>query len=532
MLLSWEPFDFGWRKASVATARAISHQARAGEAVTRLEVSAAAADAFLTALAPEQTVRAAKAGVERAETFLKTVRTLADNQLRPGLDGSRAEADLAAARNQLIQAQQNADLAKVSLAETIGQAGANLTIDPGPLLAMPQASSSSTINLSTHPLALAQMAALDVVRARQYELDRAYFPRFNWQTALFGRGSGALLNGQFDRGRGFYPDTQMLARLRAPELDAQHSEAEAKVRAAQSQRVEVLARVSSIRAQRLEAEAKLAADEATYQRLKAASATPGVVAGNDVEVAQRSVEAAKARIQLWSENEKAAQAQVKAIEERERALREASLSAKNIEAYLTITAPFDGVITERNVHQGSLATTSGTPMLRLQQVSRLRLVVAVPENEVASVSPGARISFMLPAFPGETFAGTLQRTSHSLDPKTRTMPVELDVMNPAGRLVPGLFPEVIWPVRRPRPSLFVPPSAIATTTERSFVIRIRDGLTEWVEVRRGASMNLQGADLIEVFGDLSAGDVIAVRGTDELRAGTRVSAKPAASQTK
>ncbi|MFN7948995.1 MAG: TolC family protein [Blastocatellia bacterium] len=207
LLLSWEPFDFGWRKASVATARAISSQARAGEAVTRLDVSAAAADAFLTALAAEQTVRAAEAGVERAETFLKAVRTLADNQLRPGVDVSRAEADLAAARNQLIQAQQNAELARVSLAETIGQAGANLTIDPGPLLTMPQVPAAPGINLSAHPLALAQTAALDVVRARQHELDRAYFPRFNWQTAVFGRGSGALLNGQFDRGKGFYPDT-------------------------------------------------------------------------------------------------------------------------------------------------------------------------------------------------------------------------------------------------------------------------------------------------------------------------------------
>ena len=207
LLLSWEPFDFGWRRAGVATARAVSNQARAGEAVTRLDVSAAAADAFLTALVAEQTVRAAEAGVERAETFLKTVRTLADNQLRPGVDVSRAEADLAAARNQLIQAQQNAELAKVSLAEIIGQAGARLTVDPGPLLTMPQVPSSPGINLSAHPLALAQTAALDVVRARQHELDRAYFPRFNWQTAVFGRGSGALLNGQFDRGRGFYPDT-------------------------------------------------------------------------------------------------------------------------------------------------------------------------------------------------------------------------------------------------------------------------------------------------------------------------------------
>ena len=81
------------------------------------------------------------------------------------------------------------------------------------------------------------------------------------------------------------------------------------------------------------------------------------------------------------------------------------------------------------------------------------------------------------------------------------MPVELDVNNPSRRLVPGMFPQVFWPTSRPRPSLFVPPSAVAVTTERSFVIRIRDGITEWVDVTRGASINQHGTDMVEVFGD-------------------------------
>jgi RND family efflux transporter MFP subunit len=346
-----------------------------------------------------------------------------------------------------------------------------------------------------------------------------------WQdTALFAKVQGFVEEIRVDRGS-LVKKGQLLARLRAPELDTQRGEAEAKVRVAQSQQVEALARVSGIRAQRLEAEAKLASDEATYRRLKSASATPGVVAGNDVEIAERNIEAGRARIQLWQENEKAAQAQVKALEEGERALSEAVRSARNIEAYLRITAPFDGVITERNAHPGSLATPSGMPMLRLQQVSRLRLIVSVPESEVASVRSGAKINFTLPAFPGETFSGVLRRSSRSLDAKTRTMPVELDVDNSWRLLAPGMFPEVSWPAHRSRPSLFAPPTAIATTTERAFVIRIRDGVAEWVDVKRGASMNHQGADLIEVFGDLAPGDQIAVRGTDELRAGARVNVK-------
>jgi len=346
--------------------------------------------------------------------------------------------------------------------------------------------------------------------------------------AIYAKVPGFVETIKVDRGT-VVRSGQLLAQLRAPELDTQRGEAEARSRAAQSQRIEAAARAGSARAQRLEAEAKLAAEEATFQRLKAASATPGAVAGNDIEIAQRTVEASRARVQLWGENEKAAQAQLKALEENERAVGEAARTSQNIEAYLRITAPFDGVITERNIHPGSLAGTgsgpSALPMLRLQQVSRLRLVVPVPESEVAGITTGANVNFIVPAVPGEQFNGVVRRVSQSLDPKTRTMPVELDVNNPRGRLSPGMFPEVIWPARRLRPSLIVPPSAIATTTERSFVIRVREGQVEWVDVRRGAAVNQQGKDLVEVFGDLAPGDQIAARGTDELRQGTRVITK-------
>src|SRR5262249_14683641 len=163
------------------------------------------------------------------------------------------------------------------------------------------------------------------------------------------------------------------------------------------------------------------------------------------DIAERSVEAGKARIQLWQENEKGALAQVKALEDSQQALREAASSMRNIGDYLRITAPFDGVIVERNAHQGSLDSPAGEPMLRLQHVWWLPLIVPVPEVEIASVNPGSRIDFTLPAFPGEIFSGVIERSSRSLDPRTRTMPVELDVANSSGRLAPGMFPEVIWP---------------------------------------------------------------------------------------
>jgi hypothetical protein len=109
------------------------------------------------------------------------------------------------------------------------------------------------------------------------------------------------------------------------------------------------------------------------------------------------------------------------------------------------------------------------------------------------------------------------------------MPVELDVDNSDGRLAPGMFADVLWPVKRTAPSLFVPAGSIVQSTERAFVARVRDGVIEQVTVQRGAT---QG-DLVEVFGGLNEGDVIARRGSDELRNGvhveTRAPAKPAGS---
>jgi len=207
LLLSWEPFDFGLRRANVELARASRKQAGAGVEVTRLDVAFTAADAFLGVIANEQIVRAAQANVERMEVFARAVRTLVDNELRAGVDASRANAELAAARNQLIQAQQDAEISQVSFAEAIGQAGATVTIDAGPLLTLPSPPSSETPDFAAHPLARAQVASLETAQARESALDRSYFPRFNFQSAVFGRGTGARIDGGFDNSKGWYPGT-------------------------------------------------------------------------------------------------------------------------------------------------------------------------------------------------------------------------------------------------------------------------------------------------------------------------------------
>src|SRR5438093_253919 len=209
------------------------------------------------------------------------------------------------------------------------------------------------------------------------------------------------------------------------------------------------------------------------------------------------------------------------------------VSSKNVEAqpvkdlgqYLQIRAPFDGIITERNVHPGALVGpgTGSMPLFRLHQITRLRLVVAVPEALVGAVVKGARVPFIVPAYPGETFYGVVNLIAHDLDEKTRTMAVELDVRNPGLQLGAGMYPEVQWPVRRPQPSLLVPPTTVVTTTERTFVIRVKNGVAEWVNVSRGARVG----DLIEIFGALNEGDTIVRRGTDEIREGAKVNIQPA-----
>src|ERR1051326_1829199 len=203
VLLSWEAVDFGQRKAAVDVARAQFTSAQAQTALTELDVAAAAADAFLTVLAADESVRAARANVDRLQVFADSVRTLVQNQLRPGADQSRAEAELAIAKNQVSQAVQIADIARASLADAIGAAGTAVELTVGSLGAVPDVS-VEPINLKNHPAAQVGQADIDAVRARERALDRAYFPQVTLQSAFAGRGSGAEVPGQPLLGNGIW----------------------------------------------------------------------------------------------------------------------------------------------------------------------------------------------------------------------------------------------------------------------------------------------------------------------------------------
>jgi RND family efflux transporter MFP subunit len=337
---------------------------------------------------------------------------------------------------------------------------------------------------------------IDVVLAMPGQLDPYE------SVAVYPKVTGFVKSISVDRGSRVRSG-ELMAVLEAPELLAQRAEAQSKVQAAE--------------AQLAVARSKADADASTYERLKTASATPGVVAGNDLVLTQKAVEADQSQIAAAQQNAEAA--------------RQGLQSITQMEDYLRVTAPFDGVVTERNVHPGTLVgPNSGatTPMIRVVQNDRLRLVVPVPEAYIAGVTQGLVLAFTVPAYPGQAFSGTIARVAHAVDVRTRTMAVELDVMNHDGRLEPGTFCQVKWPVHRPAPSLLVPSGSIGSTTDRTFVVRIRNGRTEWVNVTTG----LATGPLTEVFGDLQPGDVVAVRGTDEVKPGTEVrvnEVKPAVS---
>jgi RND family efflux transporter MFP subunit len=296
---------------------------------------------------------------------------------------------------------------------------------------------------------------------------------------------------------------ELLACIEAPELNAQKAQAQSQYQSAQ--------------AALLASKAKLESDKGTDAHLRSAAETPGVVAGNDLLVSAQAVKADEANVSASERNVDAAQQALK--------------SYTQIAEYLEVRAPFNGIITERNVHPGALVgpsvnSSQAVPMLRLQMLDHLRLVIPVPQADVAEVPNGTMITFSVPAYPSQSFSGVVARNSHAIDQTTRTMPVELDVKNPEGKLTPGTYTQVHWPINRSQPSLFVPRTAIATNQERTFVIRVSQGKTEWVDVKTGV---YQG-DTVEVFGNLHPGDQIAVRGSDEIQAGTSAKAQVATTQ--
>jgi len=207
LLFSWEPLDFGYRGARVDAARAVQNRAAAEASLTRLDVSVATVNAYLTVLAAEQTVRSAQADVERRETLTKSVHVLVDNQLRAGADASRADAELARARVNLARAQQQDAISRAQLADILGIADAVVEVRESTLLAKPPAVAVPLTPVSNNPVAEVQRARVQESQSLVHALDRSYYPKLYLQSVVMGRGSGVDPTGKFLGGsEGLEPD--------------------------------------------------------------------------------------------------------------------------------------------------------------------------------------------------------------------------------------------------------------------------------------------------------------------------------------
>lgn len=271
----------------------------------------------------------------------------------------------------------------------------------------------------------------------------------------------------------------ILAVLEAPEAAARSAEAVAKVQ---------------------EVKARLVASADRYQRLLEASKSNGVVAAAEIVSAKNLMQADSAALAAAS-----SLAQV----------------YKQLQSYLVIRAPFAGIITKRVVDPGDLVGKGAEQSLLfvLEQTNPLRLKIPVPESFINNIPEGQSLSFSTDAAYNQLFSAKLSRKAGSIDPATRTEMWEYLFDNRAGLLKPGMYCIAQLALKRPSPSFVVPFSAVVTTLEKRFVVRSRNGVAEWVEVRQGISLETG----LEIFADLQEGDTLLVRGTEEIKAGTALS---------
>jgi membrane fusion protein (multidrug efflux system) len=275
---------------------------------------------------------------------------------------------------------------------------------------------------------------------------------------------------------------QVLATLEAPEMNTQLLEAQSRLHTK---------------------EAMFRASRATYERLLKTSKVPGTISPNDLDMAFEKMSADSAEL-LSS--------------------RSSYYEVQQMLTYLTIRAPFSGVISQRNVHPGTYVGPAGKgsdkPLFRLEEQQKLRLSVAVPEIYTDDAHHAGDVRFTVKSLPGDTFTAQVNRIAGSLDTKLRSEILEMDITNKDRRLLPGMYAEVQMPLPGKKEMYVVAKSAIVSNSEKVFVIKSVNNKAVWVPIRRGNEAN----GLVEIFGNLSDNDQLVQNGSDEIKEGTLLQA--------
>jgi membrane fusion protein (multidrug efflux system) len=251
-------------------------------------------------------------------------------------------------------------------------------------------------------------------------------------------------------------------------------------------------------------EAIYIASKSNYDRLLETSKTPGTISQNDLDQAMAKKNSDFAQ---WD----AAKAQYREVSDRRN--------------YLEVRAPFNGVITTRNANPGAYVGPSGKgsefPLFTLQEQKKLRLVIYVPEAYSGYLDQQDKVNFTVNAFPNQKFSAQVKRLAGALDYKLRSQRIEMDVANENKKLLPGMVSNVIIPLSTKDSTYILPKTAIVSSQERIFVIKVVNNKAEWVDVKKGR----ENEGKVEVFGELAAGDLIVMRGSEEVRNGSTVTVK-------
>lgn len=273
---------------------------------------------------------------------------------------------------------------------------------------------------------------------------------------------------------------QLLMTLEAPELTSQLAAAESRLKSQ---------------------EAVYTASKANYDRLFETSKTPGTISKNDLDqaIAKRNSD----------------QAQLSAA-------RAAYKEVGSIQNYLEIRAPFNGIISARNVNLGAFVGPTGKgselPLFTLQEQKHLRLAISIPELYTGYLKTGDEISFTVKSKPAQTFTAKVKRMSGALDQRLRSERVEMDVPNLGKLLLPGMIADVSVPLPANASTFIIPKSALVESAEGIYVIKSENNKAVKLAVQKGR----ENGDKIEIFGDLKEGDVLVSEANEEIHPGMAI----------
>ena len=309
---------------------------------------------------------------------------------------------------------------------------------------------------------------------------------------------------------------QVMAILEVPELQAQLDEDQAAIRAQADQVTRLQSEIGRAKAQHNMLHLQ-------YERLAGvAKSKSGLVAQQEVDDAQGKDLAAESQIEAAQGAWQAAQSQLlvsKAKLNHDQALYD----------YSKITAPFDGVVTQRYANYGALmqagtTSTQATPLVRLSDENLYRLVIPVPESDVKYIHIGDPVEVRVPSA-GKTVKGKVARFSVDVSGTTRTMHTEVDIPNPNNQLVPGVYAEAVLTLNHNGSAIVVPLQAIDHQGEQASLMVV--DIDNHIESRK-ATLGIQMPDYVEIANGLKLGEQVVVSDRSGLKAGQAVKAKPLA----